>query len=222
MKLFKRIRRLARDIIFPPLCILCGKYIDENEENPVCADCSDHLVVHRYPERVGTMTIWSAADYRDKNIKKMIRILKYGGIKTASETLGNMLAEHISSIGLTPSESIIVPIPLHPSKERKRGYNQSELIAIVVGRISGIQVVPGVLRRIKKGEPQMSIEDYKERAENIRGAFVSGRDNGEVRGKTMILVDDVLTSGATMREAVKEIRKMKPKRIIPAVVARAK
>jgi predicted amidophosphoribosyltransferase len=51
---------------------------------------------------------------------------------------------------------------------------------------------------------------------------VPGRDNGEVRGKTVILVDDVLTSGATMREAVKEIRKMKPKRIIPAVVARAK
>jgi ComF family protein len=168
------------------------------------------------------MSVWSATDYRDRNIKKLIYALKYKNARPVAQTLGKLLAERLSSEKETYSEAIIVPVPLHPSKKRQRGYNQSELIAISLGKILNIPVALNILRRIKKGKPQISIENYSKRLDNIRGAFAPGRENGTTEGKTIILVDDVLTSGATMREAIKELRKMKPKRIISAVVARAK
>jgi ComF family protein len=220
--IFKNIYTLFLNIVFPPLCLICGKYVEKFQKNPVCPECYNRIIVLRYADRVGRLTIRAATDYRDKNIKKLIRLLKYKDVKIAAETLGRLLAERISRAEPMPPETIIVPIPLHPSKEKQRGYNQSKLIANIVGKILNIQVAPDVLRRIKKGNAQMGIDDYDERAENIRGSFAAGRDNGLAKGKTVLLVDDVLTSGSTMREAMREIIKMKPKRIIPAVVARAK
>lgn len=223
MRGFKKILDFVLDILFPPFCLFCGKYLEKDVcAEPICRICSDKIIVKRYPERINGLTLRAAADYRDKNIKFLICSLKYKNISSASMTLGRILAEHLLSENIDPEKTIIVPIPLHPIKERRRGYNQSVLIAEEVGKRLGIPVEKKILRRIKSGKSQASLDDYNDRMANIRGAFTSGKDNHLTAKKTIILVDDVCTSGATMKEALREIRKMRPKRIIPAAVAIAK
>jgi len=223
MRGFKKIRDLVLDILFPPLCLFCGKYLEkETYGEPICRVCSGNIIVKRYPERINGLTLRAAADYKDKNIKFLIRSLKYRNVSSASVTLGRILAEHLLSENIDPEKTVIIPIPLHPIKERRRGYNQSTLIAEEVGRRLRIPVEKKILRRIRSGKPQASIGDYDDRLTNIRNAFAPGKDNHLVSDKTVIVIDDVCTSGSTMREALREIRKMKPKKIIPAAVATAK
>ena len=223
MTCFKKISESILDIFFPPLCLICGKYLEKRgSSEPICKICSDKIIIHRYPEKIKDLVIRAATDYRDKNIKSLIRLLKYKNFKTISITLGRLLSEHLAYENIDPKKTIIVPIPLHPSKEKERGYNQSELIANAVSKRLGINIQTKILRRIKKGKPQASIEDHKKRVLNIHGAFAAGKENHLATGKTIILIDDVFTSGATMKEAIREIRKMKPHKIIPAVVAIAR
>ncbi|MDD5098823.1 MAG: hypothetical protein PHP35_00560, partial [Candidatus Colwellbacteria bacterium] len=182
--IFDKLSKLFLDIFFPPICVICGEYIDNSNGEIVCDGCLDRFIIKRYSESLGTINIIAVTDYRDQNIKKLIRLLKYNGMKEAALTLGKLLVKRLSTEKeINPENAIIVPIPLHPAKERKRGYNQSELISFSAGKIMGITVNPRIIRRIKAGNPQAETPDYEERAKNIKEAFAAGKENGAVSGK---------------------------------------
>jgi len=134
-------------------------------------------------------------------MQKLIRRLKYDDDRLVVSDIEplltralTLLTESVPDLKIR-SEVIVVPIPLHWIRERKRGYNQAHLFCSAVGRTSGFVVEKRILRRVRKTKPQFGLKK-QERMRNVSDAFALG--NIDVRGKSIILVDDVFTSGATL------------------------
>jgi ComF family protein len=127
-------------------------------------------------------------------LRKAVHRFKYAGLRSLAGTLGEILydcwaAEH------WPVD-VIVPVPLHPQRERQRGYNQSLLLARELSVHTALTIIDGVLLRTSPTQPQVGLS-AAQRAENVRNAFDCQDDS--LRGSKVLLVDDVLTTGATMR-----------------------
>ncbi|MDP3014862.1 MAG: phosphoribosyltransferase family protein [bacterium] len=113
---------------------------------------------------------------------------------------------------------LIVPIPLHPGRERERGFNQAKLLAEITARHFNLPLIDG-LKRIKNNKPQAKLKDFEKRIKNISGCFEIKNPNF-IKGKNIILVDDVFTSGATINEAVRILKKNCAGKIIAMVIAK--
>lgn len=111
---------------------------------------------------------------------------------------------------------VIIPVPLHIKRLRERGFNQSLLLARAVGRKNNIPVNPFGLKRIRWTEPQVNLSG-KERKINVKGAF---EFHGDVKGKTVLLIDDVYTTGATVAECSKVLKKGGAKGVCVLTLAR--
>jgi ComF family protein len=111
--------------------------------------------------------------------------------------------------GLLPSPwhrpDVIAPVPLHPKTQRQRGYNQAALLAEVVGRAIGVPVEPNLLLQIRPMKPQATLGE-KERWENVKGAF-GVADPESVKGQIVLVVDDVMTTGSTLNEVAKVLKR---------------
>ena len=119
----------------------------------------------------------------------MVHAFKYRGVRAAAPTLGGLLVRHLKARSL-PAD-VLVPVPLHSSSERQRGYNQSELMARVVAAEADLPFGPKLLRRPRKTAPQISMTGYEQRRRNIEGAFECLQD---VEGERVLLIDDVPTT----------------------------
>lgn len=117
------------------------------------------------------------------------------------------------------SPGLIIPVPLHRKRLKERGYDQSSLLAFGIGRQLNIPVSCENLIRTRYTIPQVNLSGY-ERTKNVRGAF-SIRDNEELKDKVILLIDDVLTTGATIRECVKLMRGASADKIHVLTFARA-
>jgi ComF family protein len=120
--------------------------------------------------------------------------LKYRSIKSMADCLSALMADYLCKNRL-PGE-ILVPVPLHPKRLRERGYNQSALLARNLGKIISIPVIEDQLCRIKDSLPQARTTAVEERRKNVEKAFTCGSE--ALRGKPLLLIDDVCTSGATL------------------------
>lgn len=238
------------NIIFPPICLSCRKYLARDEEivRRLCADCSSKLsflpgflcpaCFRRLPNGKNPpvagchsdsrFVLAAPLDYSNPTARKLIHTLKYTGLKAAAEPLVSILAEYISvSIRNSPfliHNSVIIPVPLHSSKERERGFNQALIIAEgLKARLDIFREIPVIPRALFKKEPtksQTEQKDYALRENNVRGSF--GLRNPElIAGKNIFLVDDVFTSGATMREAVRALKLAGAKKIVAITIAKA-
>ncbi len=125
----------------------------------------------------------------------------------------------LNDCGETMQFDMIVPAPLHPSRQRYRGFNQAELLARELGRILGVAVRTDVLRRVKATSTQTAL-NRSERAENVVGVFAASKPS-LVEGQSILLVDDVLTTGATMRDASRVLQNNGARRVAVVVAARA-
>jgi ComF family protein len=154
-------------------------------------------------------------------LRELIHLLKYEHVIPAAGVLGRMLAESIAKLGIDCSSTLVIPVPLHPSKRRQRGFNQSELIvraALKHFPISGAELSTNVLERRRDTVSQIGLT-RPQRNENIRGAFRVMHLN-TVAGRNVLLVDDVLTTGTTVSECARILRKADAKRVWVATVAR--
>ena len=129
----------------------------------------------------------------DGAARDLVHRLKYDNFRAVAPDMARLLADLLNPGRM--EGVIIAPVPLHPRRERVRGYNQSELLAREVGRETGLAVRPGIVRRVRNTPPQVSIENYEERRSNIEGSFAcpAGLD-----GESVLLIDDVVTTGSTM------------------------
>ena len=114
-----------------------------------------------------------------------------------------------------------MPIPLHKNRERERGFNQSEAIAKIIASELNLQLKKDLLVRAKETKIQAELKDWNQRKNNLAGAFQIPQPEG-IKGKNIILVDDVYTSGATINEAVKTLKENGAKKIIALVIAKAR
>jgi len=143
--------------------------------------------------------------------------LKYRG----EERLGSLLGERMAGV-LKDTESgidLIVPVPLHAARLRERGFNQATLLARRIGKEWGKEVDPFLLKKVRATPAQATLS-REERRKNIKGAFLVA-DEARIAGKKILLVDDVATTGATLNEAAKILKKSGATGVEAAVAARA-
>ncbi len=178
-----------------------------------------------FQEKKQGLEILAGASYRDEIVKSAIWHLKYRGVRKLAEPLAKLILRRmqkewpLSENKIPYSDCLIIPIPLSKKRFRQRGYNQSELIAKCLSDKLSVRISADNLIKIKNTPSQVEIKDREKRIKNLEGSF--GLANPEsVKNKTIILIDDVSTTGATMKEASKILKSAGAKKVIGLVVAR--
>jgi ComF family protein len=224
-------RYFILDLFFPKKCIVCGQY-----GSHLCIDCAKNIeyVTTSVCPLCGKIAksggycpscrsrgnfvlsgIISAAIYDTGPTKEIIHHLKYSGMTDLSDILGELIAMRLSSMSL-PDNCIIVPVPLHKGRESERGFNQSGLIGkYVANKLS----IPGcdALIRISHTLPQADLNRVQ-RLSNLSGCFRVA-DPEFVAGKSVLLIDDVATTGTTLNECAKVLLTSGAKEVWGVVVA---
>lgn len=147
----------------------------------------------------------------------LVRALKFSGAVSVAEPLAwwmhTSLSGHMAAAGRSERRhAAVLPVPLHPARLRKRGFNQSLLLARAVARRAGVDLLEGALRRVRDTKPQSSLEGRKRKL-NVEGAFLSVRA-GLVASRDLILVDDLVTTGETVRSCIKALQEHSPSSIM--------
>lgn len=160
----------------------------------------------------------------ESGLRELIHLLKYGSVRPAANVLGRMLAEAIQTLEPKfPADSVaVVPVPLHRTRLRERGFNQAELIARAALKLSPGQnrtrLCAGVLERKRETASQIGLTSHQRR-ENLRGAFGVAQAEA-VKGREVLVVDDVYTTGATVSECARVLRRAGATKVWVATVAR--
>ncbi len=205
-------------LFFPRQCAVCGAILEEGEEG-ICLRCNIdmprtgyHLQADNPVEQFfwGKLPLERATAYflyrKGSDFRHVLHRLKYEGRQDIGEVMGRFMAAELSESGFFREVDLIIPVPLHPRKQRKRGYNQSECIARGVAAVTGIPVCSNAVVRNRPNETQTRKSVY-ERWENVEGIFTL-KDDKAVAGKHILLMDDVLTTGSTITacaDALKEV-----------------
>jgi len=194
-----------------PLCPICGQpFPSELEEDHPCEDC--------LRKRPSYEAAWALYRYEGAMLEAIHR-LKYGSRSSLADALGPLLARFAEERVSRTDTVLAVPVPLHPGRARERGFNQSLLLARHVSRRLQVDLDFLSLRRVRYTLPQTRLA-RKERQQNVRGAF-DLRDRGAVKGKTILLVDDVVTTGNTLNECARVLRTGGAARVFGLSLARA-
>ena len=215
-------------LLFPRLCYACGNHLLRNE-NLICTGCYVSIPrtnYHLQAENPVAQLFWGrcmvekAAAFsfytRGSRIRNLIHKLKYSGIKEIGYGLGRIYAIPLKASGFTADIDLIIPVPLHPSKKRIRGFNQSEYISEGVSDVTGLPVNTDSLIRILQSATQTRRTRY-ERWTNVEGIFRVA-DAVALRGKHILLVDDVITTGSTMESCVNELLRTEGVRVSVAAL----
>src|SRR5947208_893845 len=235
-------RQLAQGVvqlIFPAVCGACGRSLDA-EEGAFCSECRASLTTDPLPScpRCAASVGPHAAvedgctqcrDWRfhfDKTIRlgpyegllrELVLRLKHSTGETLAELLGELWAEvaqhRLSAVGA----DVVIPVPLHWWRRFRRGYNQSEAVAAAVARRLGAEHRPGWLGRIRPTASQVGLS-RSERRTNVHGAFRAAR-GARLAGATVLLVDDVMTTGSTASEAARALKAAGARAVYAAVLA---
>ena len=243
MELFKRLI----DIIYPPRCKVCGEflgrdglggtaralsfcrscYADIREiPHPRCPVCSRPFASEVKEDHLCEECIKKAPFYNaiiapylyEGALMTAVHRLKYGAKSSLADSLGPLLARFAETNVHDPGEFLTIPVPLHPKKLRERGFNQSLLLARHVARHLRTELDFLSLRRVKYRLPQTGL-GKEERRKNVFRAFRMERP-GVVKGKSVLLVDDVATTGSTLNECARVLVHAGCERVICLVLAR--
>ena len=158
----------------------------------VCAQPNAPATCHRCLESPPAFDGIRAPYEMEGTVKEAIHNMKYRGLKAAAPELAELLANYLEEHPM-PGD-VLTPVPLHPRRLRSRGYNQSALLAKELSKKLGLDMNQSLLIRAKNNQPQVSAS-RDERRENVQGSF---RCDGRADGRTVILVDDVATTGSTL------------------------
>lgn len=196
------------DLAWPNLCLLCERPLIKGEKH-LCMNCLyempktefksflSNLAADRFFGKIPFEKATAGYHYqKESKVQAALELLKYKGDKELGDCLGGFIGSKLMSEGFFKNIDVIVPVPLHRSKEKKRGYNQSEWIAKGLSRVSGIPFDTANLCRIAEN-PTQTTKSIWERWENVQGLFSLNYPES-LSGKHILLVDDVLTSGSTL------------------------
>jgi ComF family protein len=222
MKFFlyiKLIKNFLLDILFPIKCIGC-----QVKNEILCDNCVQKI---KSAERETGVDILAVFDYRDPIIKKAIWELKYHHKRYLGEKLGQLLYEFLIEdisdikIGVSGRSIYVVPVPISNKKKKIRGYNQAIAIAkgfCNSGEVGFLELKDKIIIKKIDTIPQAKITNRKRRLENIRGVFEI-KNPEIIKGRTVIIIDDVTTTGGTIIEIMKILKKAGAKKIIGFAVA---
>jgi ComF family protein len=227
-----KIKLIILDVFFPKLCVSCGKY-----GQYLCATCAGEIELLKTPtcfycgkisvgaktcpnckkrEKTQLLAIIPAVRYDIGPVKEIIHQLKYCGVSELAEILGEIIYQKIKDLDFG-KDILLVPVPLNIKKKNIRGYNQAELLAKYLSNRLGAQFAD-VLVRNRNTASQTTLH-RRERLLNLENAFTY-IDANSIKDKTVLLIDDVATTGATLSECARVLIDAGAKKIIGLVAAR--
>ena len=198
------------------------KFCRRTTADILCEYCSARLASHQLAksDRLNlykSKSVFAWGRY-DGQLKRAIAQMKYQNKPEIGSLLGTQLGKAWidSNLKLAPKITV-VPIPMHPKKQKKRGFNQAEIIAQSFCRLTGYQKSDRVLLRVRETEAMFNLNSRTERAKNLQGALQVGK----LPTSPVLLIDDIYTTGTTVNEAVKVLQQKKIKVVGVAVAAKA-
>jgi ComF family protein len=242
------VRAAVLGVIFPGGCRICEQLLTEATRIPICNDClgSFRPITGTFCEKCGRPVegaeapdlemlvcstcvnnewggyafdrVRSWAVYEGALVRAIL-LLKFENIDPLGALFARLLEEVVSDGGTAFQADVVVPVPLHRQRERERGYNQAALIAKPLAKRLGLPYESVLLTRIRP-RPDKHLLSYEERWESVRGAFAT-RPGSQVDNLRVLLVDDVMTSGATLDSCAKTLREAGARSVIGLTVARA-
>jgi ComF family protein len=237
--LFAKLGRFVVDVILPPTCLACRMPVGEG--SGLCPQCwvGAGFIERPYCERLGTpfpsdhggplispaalaeppayARARAVARYGDV-VRDLIHLLKYGDRLDLVPALGRWMTR--AGAEIIADADALVPVPLHWTRLWQRRFNQSSALAHAVSKLSGVPAADHLLARARATPPQFGLA-RKERARNVQGAFkVPKASRIEVKGKKLVLVDDILTTGATADACTKALLRAGAARVDVLVLAR--
>ncbi len=233
---FKGLAGAVLDFVYPPYCCLCGSRLQEGER-VVCEDCWEKVKPLQGPfcpkcgypikpdvegclmcqqrgwsfHRVGVLSNFQSP------VQQLVHLLKYKGKRSVGTRLGAMLSQVLQDRPQWQGADLIIPVPLHKSRLRERGYNQSLLVAKALSEKLQKPLRPELLMRKRNTRSQTKL-DVAQRVENVSGAFQVNHPE-EIWGRRIILVDDVITTGATADACSRSLLDAGAKEVLVAAVA---
>lgn len=190
------------DWIYKKKCYFCNS---SNESIKMCSDCYnelEHSIIEQ--DRVfNNVKIYSAGLY-EGNIQKLIRGIKYHNQRDLAFYQADFMFRYWSKIPDNTKTYIVVPVPLFVERERKRKYNHMTLVAEEFCKLSGYEINSKLIRRIKDTKPQYKL-NKQQRMENLKNAFVI--DKTVYNNQTVLLIDDICTTGSTFENIITELQK---------------
>lgn len=230
---FKSFIRPLYEFLYPPTCFGCDGSL-ESEDGRICADCwntvrpispSDSLFLEmnaRLSES-GVISGLVSAFHFEKNgtVQRLVHQLKYEDFPVIGIELGKCVGGAIGNLPHAGANVRLIPVPLHSLKKRERGYNQSDYIAKGASIASGLEIVPFLLQRRKKTLSQTTLT-LAERQANVDDAFeVAPRFAATVSGASFVMIDDVITTGATVCECARVLKENGALHVYAASIALA-
>ena len=202
------------DLIFPRCCMVCDELLSPQERD-ICLDCMSKLpkIEKLHLEEIekvfwGKVEIERATSYiyyhKNSPYNNIIHYLKYKNRPEPGERLAFIAAKEIAETGFFDGIDAIIPLPLSKKKLKERGYNQCDYIAAGISRATGIPVLKGAVVRTTANETQTH-KNRDERWKNVEGIFALDRPQ-DIEGKHVLLLDDILTTGATLASCAMTIQ----------------
>ena len=215
MKLYYKLM----DLLFPPKCVLCRKLL-KKDETDLCGVC--RIEAPGYPIRKRTaqfLDSFAAVWYYEENVRASLLRFKFYGARSYANAYGRLLAMKVLET-VPEGFDVLTWVPVSPLRKLRRGYDQVELIARAVGRELDMTPVP-TLKKIRHNCSQSGIQGEAERRANVLGVYRVCSPQ-LVADKRVLLLDDILTTGATMSEAARMLKTAGAKEIHCAAVAARK
>ncbi|MCI8342362.1 MAG: ComF family protein [Firmicutes bacterium] len=208
------------DMIYPPRCVVCQEIIMPG--NYLCDACIKHnskntgIYVKNINNSKSIITGYitcAFAVYDYKFVKKSIKSFKFDGYKFYGEGFSKIMFETAQKNfpNIFSDSDIIIPVPIHKKRFKKRGFNQSVIMGRGIARLAGIEFSEKALIRKTNTIPQSGLS-IEERLKNIKNAFEIG--NCDIKGKNILLIDDIFTTGATLNECAKVLKENGAKEIL--------
>ncbi len=234
--------RALLDTFFPPLCHSCREFIPDAGPIHLCADCLSRIIAIHSPlcqscgtpfateagvdhtcgaclqHRPGFASARAAARF-DGPLKELIHLFKYAGKVEIRRPLALFTAARLAPFVEDIAPDFLVPVPLHPRKLRERGFNQALLLGQLLAKQWQLPLSINNLRRIRWTEPQITLS-AEQRLQNVRGAFAVHAP-AEFARKRLLLLDDVYTTGNTVAECAKTLKRAGAAAVHVVTVARA-
>jgi len=206
------------DLVSPRPCMVCGARL-AIEEEVVCASCNLHLprtgftanaydnpMAQRFWARIPVERAAGLFYYEaGSEVSHIIHAIKYNNHPEAGTAMGRMAAEEFAAFGFFEGIDAIIPVPLTKKRQRQRGYNQSMEIARGVSAVTSLPIITDAVERVSFSESQTR-KSLRERMENVEDAF-RATGKGDLDGKHLLMVDDIVTSGATVCACVDALKK---------------
>ena len=223
--------RSLLNLLYPNLCASCQEVLLKNE-NVICYNCMVDLPRSLHYQDIENpmaklfwgkikleMALSAFTFIKNGKVQRLMHELKYKGNTKVGELMGIELGKEIDKVEITDKVDVVVPVPLHKKKLKQRGYNQSEFIAIGVAKVLNCEMNTDLLKRMEHSESQTKKSKF-ERWENVGSAFTL-TDASQYRGKHILLVDDVVTTGATLEACCKKLKEIEGVKLSVGTLASA-